>query len=441
LQKKALGYIEDGYKRLAAYETSERGFEWWGGLPPHEGLTAYGIMELTEMKEVYPGVSSELLQRSKSWLLSRRDGNGHFMQNKGRYAFSYASRDVNDAYIVYCLSECGEKNISQEYETVVKNARTTKYPYLLALAANAAYNFNHTQTGNELVEMMNDKVQKNGLEKFCGKESIVCSYGKSLNIETSALYALALMKQPTVRKDAVSKVIAYIAAQRSGGMFGSSQSTVLALKAITQFARFTVASKGNLSYVININGHIIENKVDDKGASSLTEDLTEYIQNGPNKISVSFNTIHEIPPYGFDFAWRSSLPENSEECKVNIATKLSEPVIKVGETVRLTTAVTNKTNTGLPMCVAVVGIPAGLSPQMWQLKEMQEKGQIDYFELTKNNVVFYFRGMDASEIRTLNLDLRAEISGTFEAPASSTYLYYADEFKTWWKGEKVQVKD
>ena len=36
------------------------------------------------------------------------------------------------------------------------------------------------------------------------------------------------------------------------------------------------------------------------------------------------------------------------------------------------------------MTIAVLGIPAGLSPQPWQLKDLKEKGNFDFYEVMGN---------------------------------------------------------
>jgi hypothetical protein len=36
--------LKDGYSRLTSYKTKENGYEWFGDSPPHEGLSAYGLM-------------------------------------------------------------------------------------------------------------------------------------------------------------------------------------------------------------------------------------------------------------------------------------------------------------------------------------------------------------------------------------------------------------
>ena len=113
----------------------------------------------------------------------------------------------------------------------------------------------------------------------------------------------------------------------------------------------------------------------------------------------------------------------------------------LADNVRLTTMVTNLAPVYQPMTIAKIGIPGGLSPQPWQLKELQEKGLYDFYEIHKNYVVFYFTGMLPGEEKTIHLDLKAEIPGKYIAPASCTYLYYANELKNWTNGVQIEIKE
>jgi hypothetical protein len=35
--------LEAGYKKLIGFETSQKGYEWFGDAPGHEALTSYGL--------------------------------------------------------------------------------------------------------------------------------------------------------------------------------------------------------------------------------------------------------------------------------------------------------------------------------------------------------------------------------------------------------------
>ena len=92
------------------------------------------------------------------------------------------------------------------------------------------------------------------------------------------------------------------------------------------------------------------------------------------------------------------------------------------------------------MTVAVIGIPAGLSAQPWQLKEMQEKGVFDFYEILNGNLVVYYREIGPGAQHNINLDLKAEIPGSYTGAASSAYLYYTNEYKHWVEGNSVVIR-
>ena len=77
----------------------------------------------------------------------------------------------------------------------------------------------------------------------------------------------------------------------------------------------------------------------------------------------------------------------------------------------------------------IVGIPAGLSLQPWQLKKLGDEKAFDFYELWDGFAVFHFEKLAPGERRDIKLDLRAEIPGRFEAPASEAFLYYSNEMR------------
>ena len=43
MEKQIKENLLTGYKKLISFETSEKGYEWFGDAPGHEALSAYGI--------------------------------------------------------------------------------------------------------------------------------------------------------------------------------------------------------------------------------------------------------------------------------------------------------------------------------------------------------------------------------------------------------------
>ncbi len=168
--------------------------------------------------------------------------------------------------------------------------------------------------------------------------------------------------------------------------------------------------------------------------------LHDIVKKGSTDRSVSLRIIDSTDGTPeTSVAYNTSLPQSSKECVLGLETKLSTANTKVGETVRLSAVLKNATDKGQPMSMAILGIPAGLSVQPFQLKELMDKHVIDFYETTGNNVVCYYRSLAPNESKTINLDLKADIAGTFEAAASSAYLYYTNELKTWNSGAKITI--
>ena len=106
-----------------------------------------------------------------------------------------------------------------------------------------------------------------------------------------------------------------------------------------------------------------------------------------------------------------------------VTTQLDKPEIKLGESVKLRAHIENTTAAGQPMTLARVGIPGGLTFQTWQLKELRDKGAIDFYETRPREVILYWRAMAPSAKKDIALDLLAAVPGHYAAPASSANFF------------------
>lgn len=442
LEAKAKKLLDEGYKKLVSFETKENGYEWFGAAPAHEALTAYGLVEFEDMKKVYPNVSEAMIERTRKIILDSRDGKGGFKRNpRALDSFGGADDDITNAYIVYSLTESGYKDLAKELDALYESAKKSKDPYIVALAVNAFYNVNDTKRGDEMVAML--LKSQNAFGYWDGKKhSITRSTGQSLKIETTSFALLGLMKGKEVNQIALQSGVKYIIGSRTGvGGFGSTQATVMALKALTQYAVFSKKTEESGTIEIYRNDKLIATKSYEKGLKEnvTINGLEQYITEGKQQISVRFKGPKNALPYSVNVSYHTVLPNSSDSCVLDLQTTLNASQTKVGETVRLTTTLKNKTAKGQPMSVAIVGIPSGLSVQPWQLKELQEKHVFDFYETTGNNIVFYYRSLAPNDTKTIALDLKADIGGSYVAPASSAYLYYTNEYKIWKAGTKVSV--
>ena len=80
-----------------------------------------------------------MLQRTRQWLLDRRDGQRRLRpQQPALDSFGGAPPDTTNAYVVWALLESGEKGLDKEIAAVKELGATTDDSYVVALAANVA---------------------------------------------------------------------------------------------------------------------------------------------------------------------------------------------------------------------------------------------------------------------------------------------------------------
>jgi TonB-dependent SusC/RagA subfamily outer membrane receptor len=425
IEKKALNYIKNGYNRLIGFETAENGFEWFGKTPPHEALTAYGLLEFTDMQE-FINVDKQMLARTKKFLLSRRDGKGTFKIAKNGYdAFASVPNKIANIYIVYALTQAGiGSEIQLEYESAVKQALTSKDAYQLAMMALAASNMKNEKDYSQLMKALQET-------KLQSETSVTNSRQASLRVETMALYTLALAREKSPDLTTIMNLISRILSEKTYYGYGSTQATVLALQAIVEYRRLIgeIASASTMEIKVN-------NQTTLAGRNLITN-----VKEGENTFSVTYVNEKETIPYQLELAYYTSLPPDNPEAELKLSTQLSTNNTKVGETVRLQVDVRNIKNTLQPMSIAKIGIPAGLTVQPWQLKQIMEKNQVAYYEIFDNYLVLYWMGFAEGETKRINLDLKAEIAGKYRGKASTTYLYYTPEYKHWNAGTVITITE
>jgi hypothetical protein len=437
IEGKAERFLAIGYDKMKSYEVEGGGFDWWGKAPAHEGLTAYGLMQLVDMANVFE-VDKALIDRTANWLLERRDGEGNWQVKKGHLHNWVENQLMRNAYIMWGLTEAGYGDkLSKEINANYKKILQSEDAYMMALMANTLSILND-ERADDLIEALLKMQKEDG--SWVGKSaSITFSKGNCLTIETTALVILAIMDWEADEDLALRKAIDFIAKSKNEYGFGSTQSTVLAMKALVEYADYS-QNMGEDGKIILYKGDreiAVFDYTKDMNQPIVFDNLQAHFFDKKNKLKVRFVGTEKALSYDLSVNYHTALPQGSPTAPIFIETKIENPKAKVGETVRLSVTLQNNRYETLQNPIAIVGIPSGLTLQPWQLRELQEKNVADYVELWNGYIVFYFRELGNNKV--INLDLKAETAGTFEAPASSAYLYYDNEEKSWSLPEKVIV--
>jgi len=437
--ERAKTLLDASYKRLTGFESPKKGYEWFGADPGHEALTAYGLMQFTDMSHVRE-VDKDMIQRTRAWLLARRDGNGSFNRNaKAIDSFGGAPQETTNAYITWALVESGEQGLEKEIAFVKTSANSTQDSYIVALGANI---LNATGDKSGARQLM-DKLARN--QDMAGNvksavASITRSGGDALAIETTALSVLAWMREPSFAAN-VEKGVKWIVESNKNGRFASTQSTILALRAIVAYDALRARPRVPGRIVVSVDGRTVGTGVaftsNTQGAIVMPE-FGRELGAGKHTVVLRMEDGSSMP-FSMGVKYYSTLPDSSAQTKVGIEVSLKDRQIQEGGITEARVSIANKSDQPIPTPVAIVGIPGGLEVRHDQLKELVKSGRIDAYEVIGREVVLYWRYIKPNDKFDLPLSLVAAVPGVYTGPASRAYLYYTDEFKNWAPGLKVSI--
>ena len=468
MEEKARALMARGYGKLISFECrkadGKEGYEWFGGTaPPHEALTAYGLLQFRDMQRVGYPVDAEMVERTRKYLLSRRDGKGGFLRNaRAIDQFGRAPEHITNAYIVWAITESEEGNgrrtdLEPEVTALVAKAKDSTDPYFLSLVANSLINLDKKVEAKDILDKIG-KTQKPEGYLDGAQTSITGSGGRTLQIEATALGILAWTKfnQPQDYHKNLNPAIKWIGQQRGGhGAFGSTQSTILALRALLAFTKTQKRPMegGNLKLIVNgkdIGTQAFPADLKD----TLTIDLQnaeEHLKPGKNDVRIEVSG-NNLLPYTFKWDYSALAPKSAEGTPIRLSAKMAANAAKDGETVHLRVTVENTAKKGHGMVTAVIGIPAGLNlpENLEQLKTYArlktdgkdnfEPGKISFFEVKDRELVLYWRQMKPEEKIEVDLDLICRVPGEYRGPASRAYLYYNADTKHWVEPVTMRVE-
>jgi len=284
--------------------------------------------------------------------------------------------------------------------------------------------------------------QKNyGLTRQEENTTVTYSYGNDFVICATSVAILSWLRYYDKYEVLIENGIKYIYSQCSGGRFGSTHSTILALKAINKFQDTIVVQAKDL---IKIDYYYDKKLIGSHEMKLDVEQLAlpldvKYLSPGKkSKFSIKMDGTKQLS-FTAQLNFRNLLPDNNANCSLNLETSLGKTKINEGEGTEVKVKLTNlDKEKGLPMSVVLVGLPGGLEARFKHLKELVESKTIDYFEIKNRWVILYFLEMDVAQEREVNFDVIASFPGNYMGESSITYLYYTDDFKYY--AEPLSIK-
>ena len=434
-QKKAIEHLHKGYQLLTGYEVNGGGFSIFGHAPASERLTAYGLLQFWDMRSVYPDVDMRMFEKNLNWLVHQKK------VNHG----SYAQDLLSHLFTLYALSEFRPELLEQdlvEFEQTHAHV-LAEDPYLLSILLCANANLKALESTERLQKQLKQllQVQKPGAFKVTNTFGL--SYGKNVQTETAAWATLALCKAGQAQAPEVQALLEFLRSSRDyGGGFGSTQATVIALKALQAFHQQTGSHSNPGKIMVRVNQTWMDTlSYEPKQLQKLQIEFSQWLKPGLNEIEVLQKSADKAIPFLLQANWFSTeIPISKQKKVLGIQTQYSNTNPTQGDFVRLSVKVKNEVARSINAPMAVIGIPAGLSLQSWQLLDMAKQRVFDHFELKDNYLIVYFESLPKGAEQDFHLDLKAEQAGYYQSPSAVAYPYYDAEQKTWASAPALHIR-
>ncbi|MGA9670572.1 MAG: MG2 domain-containing protein [Terracidiphilus sp.] len=438
---KAEGYIANGYQRLLTFEVPGGGFSWFGQAPANKILTAYGLMEFSDMSKV-SDVDPRLIERTSAWLISQQQPNGGWKPDTSFINEGATNRYNSDslritAYIAWSLANTGYQGpaIEKARQFIESYAGPKPDAYTLAVIANFAADFHSDRefTRRSMQALIDARAETGDQISWTAEETGVYSTGQSAAIETTGLATQALLKWGQASEIA-RKALNFISSKKQeGGNWGTTQATIMALRALVLATELSTSDvQGSLTVVLD--GKPVQTLQLTKENNDL---LHQFVFKGNefihplNDTSIQLNfegsgTLAYQVVGRYFTPWEEKPP--AEPLSIDVA--YDRMHLAQNDIATATTTIRNNLSKTANMVMVDLGIPPGFELLSEDLQSLQEKsvgqksGRLEKFSLTATQAILYFNALSGHQTVTISYRLRAKYPIRARTFASRIYEYY-----------------
>jgi hypothetical protein len=437
---KAEGYIANGYQRLLTFEVPGGGFSWFGNAPANKILTAYGLMEFYDMSRVHD-VDPRLISRTQQWLAGQQQPDGSWKPDSQFINEGATTRYNKDllritAYIAWSLENTGYQGPAVERAKgyVEKNLGSAAKvdAYTLAVLANFAADYGKDRefTAQTMQLLLGARTEKDEQAWWNADETSVYATGASASVETTGLAVQALLKWGQASGIA-RKALTYLAAKKdSSGTWGTTQATIMALRALLLATEKGAADvQGTLEVLLN--GKPAERLVlTPENNDLLHQFVFKGQQNkGTDTVEIRFDGKGGL---AYQVVGQYFLPWDQKPANEALAIDVSydRAHLAQDDIATATATVHNNLSKAANMVMVDLGIPPGFELLSEDLQAYQQKsagmksGRLEKFNLTATQAILYFDSFVAGDMVKLRFRLRAKYPIRAKTFQSRVYEYY-----------------
>ena len=446
IQMKAEGLIGTGYQRLLTFEVQGGGFSWFGTPPAHKLLTAYGLMEFSDMKAVYP-IDESIIERTQRWISSQQSADGSFEPDSREIhsGAQFSGRtDMYTAYMAWALLESGCKGQATDRAIGYLKSRLDSIddPYALALIANALglQSPKGPDTAKVIAKLVKLAIVDGEKAHWECSTTATGSSGACGNIEATALAAQALLRF-SGEAGLVQKSLAWLVSSKDSlGTWGSTQATVLALRVLMQSQKKSMKRLGKIKLMIGGKEHSTFIITPESSDVLQVADLRDVVRTGENSIDLA---LEGEGTYMYQIVGKYYLPWKDlplSRPKLTIKVSYDRTTLSADDIVKARASIVYGGDKTSSMVIADLGVPPGFTVMTGDFDELRDSGVISRYEQTPRKIIVYISGLAPGAKVEMPYRLKARFPIRAKTPSSAVYEYYNPENRGVDEPQSMNVK-
>jgi CD109 antigen len=447
IMAKAETFLITGYQRELTYRRADGSFSAFGDQDPEGSLflTAFVLKTFAQAKGLIY-IDETVLADAATWITGHQQADGSF-EAVGFLAHQelmggVQGKDALTAYVAIALVEAGQGDAaSKAIEYLEDRLDAIGDPYALAITT-YALELGDSPSAQEAYDKMMAAAEEDedGLHWGGGgpeplpeplpepmpREPIAFGepIAQSSDIEATGYAAMALIQHGDQVN--ASRAAKWLVSQRNAhGGFGSTQDTVVALQALTEFAALASADV-------------------DLTVSITAGNVTEEVRITPDNFDVM--QVVEVPTGGqvqveaqgegqavLQGVRRYNLPEPEEALNVfDISVDYDTAQVDINDIVGVDVSVTFNPPEPMKagMVVLDVSVPTGFAPVSDSLERLVERDpKIKRYDVAGRKVILYIEDMDPGDTISFSFEVQALYPVRGKGAASQAYSYYNPQLK------------
>jgi len=448
LELRATEFIAQGYQRLVSYEVTGGGFEWFGNDPAHRILTAYGLLQFTDMSEVFP-IDPAVIARTQAWLVSQQESDGRFraapegIHEGATNAFQDSDLRAT-AYLTYALLESGYSGPATQnaLSWIRANLAGVDDHYTLALVANGLLvaDINDARA-RDILRDLNDAKESEDTDGGpvywweSASQSLYYSGGNAMNMEVTALILQAMVRAG-LYPDTIEGGVAYLVRGKDAfGNFASTQATILSLRLFVELLSASASDAEGTVKVLIDGIEAASFDVDAFNADLLRQaDLRAYVGTGDHDVEITFDgtgsLFYQVVSWHY-LPWHLVTSPGRDDI-LTIDVSYDRTTLELDEMVTVSVVVTNQSDARLDMVMLDLGVPPGFDVVMSDLQALADDSAVPISRVERRGrqLTVYVYGLDPGASLNFSYRMQATMSVRAQTPPSTAWLYYESDVRT-----------